>query len=166
MPRPLPVAPDALPGSWDWESLIGQALLAAQEAVALDEVPVGAVLIDSQGEFLASACNAPLTSNDPTGHAEIRCLRAAAIKAGNYRLPGSIMAVTLEPCMMCAGALVQARVAGVIFGAHDPKTGALLSQLEFPTLRFLNHQFWIVGGVLQQQCSDLLRNFFQKRRED
>ncbi len=164
MTRPLPLPPDTPPGFPNWESLMRVALKAAQEAVALEEVPVGAAVVSADGTLLATACNAPVTSNDPTGHAEIRCLRAAAIKARNYRLPGVIMAVTLEPCMMCAGALVQARVAGVVFGAPDPKAGALLSQIELPALRFLNHQYWIIGNVLRQECSDLLRDFFQQRR--
>jgi tRNA(adenine34) deaminase len=162
--RPLPLPPETPPGFPDWESLMRVALRAAREAVALEEVPVGAAIVAADGALLATACNAPVTSNDPTGHAEIRCLRAAAIKARNYRLPGAIMAVTLEPCMMCAGALVQARLAGVVFGAPDPKSGALLSQIELPTLRFLNHQYWIIGNVLQQECSSLLRDFFQQRR--
>ncbi len=140
------------------------ALENAALAVELDEVPVGAVLMDANGALLAQACNAPRSSHDPTAHAEIRCLRQACATAGNYRLPGSIMAVTLEPCLMCCGALVHARVAGVVYGAPDPRTGALHSQLTLHDMTFLNHRFWIKGGIMETECGEILRSFFNNRR--
>lgn len=144
---------------------MAQALDAAELAAGLCEVPVGAALLDAEGRLLAKACNAPISSRDPSAHAEIRCLRQAAELADNYRLPGSILAVTLEPCLMCLGALVHARVAGVVFGASDPRTGALGSQLHPHALGFLNHQFWIKGGVLAEPCGELLQRFFRLRRK-
>lgn len=165
MPRPLPVVPETLPGGLAWEDLMLQALDAAKNAAGLREVPVGAVLLDQEGKLLSKACNAPVSSNDPTAHAEIRCLRQACELAGNYRLPGTIMAVTLEPCLMCAGALTHARVAGVVYGTADPRTGALESRLQLQQQAYLNHFFWIKAGVLQDQCAALLQDFFRKRRQ-
>lgn len=140
------------------------ALDAAELAAGLCEVPVGAVLLSASGELLAKACNAPISSHDPTAHAEIRCLRQACKKLGNYRLPGTVLAVTMEPCLMCAGALTQARVAGVLYGAPDPKAGALCSALKLHEQSFLNHFFWIKGAILEDQCAAMLRSFFQQRR--
>lgn len=140
------------------------ALAEAATGAAAGEVPVGAVLVDAHGAILAKAHNAPITLHDPTAHAEIRCLRAAAEKVGNYRLPGSSLVVTLEPCVMCLGALVHARVQNVIFGAPDPKTGAFGSQLDGPTLPFLNHRLNFQGGILGEACGELLRHFFHARR--
>lgn len=141
------------------------ALEEARAAAARDEAPVGAALIGPSGEVLARAGNAPIGSNDPTAHAEIRCIRQAAERVGNYRLPDTILAVTLEPCLMCVGALVQARVAGLVFGALDPKAGAIRSQLEGMELPFLNHRFWWLSGVLAEECGALLRDFFKARRK-
>ncbi|MBU1611563.1 MAG: nucleoside deaminase [Proteobacteria bacterium] len=140
------------------------ALAQARLAAEADEAPVGAVLISATGEVLARAHNAPITLNDPTGHAEILCLRQAAAALGNYRLPGSIMAVTLEPCTMCVGALVHARVAGVIVGTPDPRTGALFTHLDGSRLPWGNHKMWVERDVLQEECANLLRTFFQARR--
>jgi len=166
MARPLPLIPERLPGNLMPEDLMRQALDAAELAAGLLEVPVGAVLIDATGALLAKACNAPVSSKDPTAHAEIRCLRQACENVGNYRLPGAVMAVTLEPCMMCAGALTHARVAGVIYGARDPKSGGLESCLPLHEQRYLNHFFWIQGGILESECAAMLRTFFQQRRRD
>ena len=127
-------------------------------------MPVGAVLVAADGTILAKSHNAPITLSDPTAHAEVRCLRAAAETVGNYRLPGSSLVVTLEPCVMCLGALVHARVENVIFGAADPKTGAFGSRLDGPSLPFFNHRLNFQGGVLADACGALLRDFFRSRR--
>ena len=142
------------------------ALESAREAEELDEVPVGAVLLSAEGVVLAQAHNAPVTLSDPTAHAEIRVLREAAQAVGNYRLTGSILAVTLEPCLMCVGALIHARVAGVVFGARDPKSGAVVSRLDGLDIDFLNHRPWHVPDVLGEECGALLTDFFQRRRAE
>ena len=138
-----------------------QACIAAREG----EVPVGAVLVNAQGAILAQGHNQTIGLHDPTAHAEILCLRRAAQAKGNYRLPGSILVVTLEPCLMCMGALVHARVAGIVFASADPKAGALVSQLQAAALPFLNHHPWSIGGVLDEECSALLKRFFLSRRK-
>jgi len=138
-----------------------EACLAAAEA----EPPVGAVLIDAQGEVLARAHNQTITQHDPTAHAEVLCLRAAGAKLGNHRLPGSILLVTLEPCIMCLGALLHARVAGIVFAAADPKAGALVSNLDGANLPFANHRPWVLQGVLAEDCGALLKRFFLARRK-
>lgn len=138
-----------------------EALCAARE----DEAPVGAVLLGADGDILARAHNRNIGLCDPTAHAEILCLREAASKLGNHRLNGAILAVTLEPCLMCVGALVHARVAGVVFAASDPKAGALVSNLDVCTLPFLNHRPWILQGVMAEECGALLKRFFLARRK-
>lgn len=140
------------------------ALAEAASGAQSGEVPVGAVLVGVDGTILASAHNAPITLSDPTAHAEIRCLRAAAGKMGNYRLSGASLVVTLEPCVMCLGALVHARVENVIFGAADPKTGAFGSRLDGPALPFFNHRLNFQGGVMADACGAMLREFFRARR--
>lgn len=137
----------------------------ACEAAREDETPVGAVLLAADGTILARAHNRNITLNDPTAHAEILCLRAAGQKLGNHRLTGSILAVTLEPCLMCLGALIHARVAGIVFAATDPKAGALVSNLDARALPFLNHRPWILQGVLAEDCGALLKRFFLARRK-
>lgn len=137
----------------------------ACQAAREGEVPVGAVLVSASGQVLARAHNAVIGAHDPTAHAEISCLRRAALAAGNYRLPGSVLVVTLEPCLMCVGALVHARVAGVVFAAPDPKAGALVSNLDAAALPFLNHRPWVLQGVLAEDCSALLKRFFLSRRK-
>lgn len=136
----------------------------ARAAAKAGEAPIGAVLLGGDGAVLARARNAPIAQHDPTAHAEILALRQAAQAAGNYRLPGAILAVTLEPCLMCLGALVHARVAGVVFGALDAKAGALASNLPGSALPFLNHRFWTLGGVLGEECGGMLSAFFRMRR--
>jgi tRNA(adenine34) deaminase len=138
-----------------------EACIAARE----DEAPVGAVLIAADGNVLARAHNRNITLHDPTAHAEILCLREAGQKLGNHRLNGSILAVTLEPCLMCVGALVHARVAGIVFAAKDPKAGALVSNLDASALPFLNHRPWVLQGVLAEDCGALLKRFFLARRK-
>ena len=140
------------------------ALERAKESAEKGEVPVGAVLVDSNGDLLASAGNETIRDHDPVGHAEIRVLRMAAEKLGNYRLPGTTMFVTLEPCAMCAAAMVHARINSLVFGATDPKTGAVVSKYTIGSDGHLNHSFNVVAGVLEDECGQLLRDFFQKRR--
>jgi tRNA(adenine34) deaminase len=137
-----------------------QALLARAEG----EVPVGAVVLDASGRVLGSGFNRTISGSDPTAHAEIVALRAAAAAVGNYRLPGMSLYVTLEPCAMCLGAMLHARLARVVYGASDPKTGACGSVLDFHTHPRINHQTQVVGGVLQDECGELLRAFFRERR--
>ena len=154
-----------MPPGWEsWEEIMALALKQAQTAEDRGDVPVGAVLVRPSGEVLARACNSPIFAHDPTAHAEILALREGGRKSRNYRLEGTILVTTLEPCLMCLGALVHARVAGVVFGAPDPKAGAVLSRLEGMNLDFLNHRFWFKGEVLAEVCGKMLRNFFQVRR--
>ena len=140
------------------------ALEYASRAGAMDEVPVGAVLIDGAGEFLAGAGNNCIAAKDPTGHAEIHVLRKAAARVGNYRLPATTMYVTLEPCVMCAAAMIQARVARIVFGAVDPKAGAIRSVYRIGSDGRLNHSFVVNVGVRGAECSLILKEFFKQRR--
>lgn len=140
------------------------ALAQAVQAKELGEVPVGAVLLDADGQILASGFNRTIVDHDPTAHAEIVALRAAARAAQNYRLPGATLYVTLEPCAMCLGAMLHARVGRIVFAATDPKTGAcggVVNLLEHATL---NHQTTAVSGVLAEECGQYLRDFFRDRR--
>lgn len=148
----------------DDDFFMAQALEQAQNAWDLDEVPVGAVLV-RDGQIVAVGCNQPIGAHDPTAHAEIMALRAAAQVMGNYRLPGCDLYVTLEPCAMCAGAMMHARLSRIIFGASDPKTGACGSIINLFAQEKLNHHTEVVSGVLAQQCSTLLKDFFVRRRQ-
>lgn len=139
------------------------ALSQARNAWALGEVPVGALVV-RDGEVIATGFNQPIGTHDPTAHAEIMALRAAATLLGNYRLPGCELFVTLEPCVMCAGAMMHARLERVVFGAADPKTGACGSVVNVFEQERLNHHTAVVGGVLAQECGGLLREFFAERR--
>ena len=141
-----------------------QALEQARHAWALGEVPVGAVVV-KDGVVIATGYNQPIGKHDPTAHAEIMALRAAATLLGNYRLPGCELYVTLEPCVMCSGAMMHARLARVVFGAPDPKTGACGSVLNLFEQNQLNHHTQITGGVLAEECSNLLKEFFAERRK-
>jgi len=136
----------------------------AQRAESEDEVPVGAVIV-MDGEVIGQGWNRPIGTHDPTAHAEIIALRDAGLHKQNYRIPGSTLYVTLEPCPMCASAIIHARVELVVFGAYDPKGGAAGSVFHLlpPDGRF-NHRLECVGGVLEQECGDMLRGFFQRRR--
>lgn len=140
------------------------ALSQAQHAWDLGEVPVGAVVV-KDGEVIATGFNQPIGKHDPTAHAEIMALRAAAEKLGNYRLPGCELYVTLEPCIMCAGAMMHARLARVVYGAADPKTGAAGSVVNLFAQEQLNHHTELVGGVMADACGQLLKDFFAERRE-
>ncbi len=143
---------------------MSQALEQAKLAATRDEVPVGAVLVDADNELIAAGHNQPISACDPTAHAEIIVLREAARLLENYRLPNTTLYVTLEPCTMCVGALVQARVVRIVYGATEPKTGAIESAHRlFADVRF-NHQPAVLGGVLAEHCSALLSDFFQQKR--
>ena len=139
------------------------AMAEAKQAEALGEVPVGAVLV-VDGEIVGRGYNQPITSNDPSAHAEILCLRDAGLRLGNYRMPGSTLYVTLEPCAMCSGALMHARVERIVFGARDPKTGAVGSVVNLFADERLNHHATVEGGVLAEECGALLSAFFAARR--
>ena len=140
-----------------------EALGLAARAAAAGEVPVGAVVV-RDGEIVGRGSNRPITSNDPAAHAEIVALRDAAARLGNYRLPGCELYVTLEPCAMCVGAMVHARIARVVYGATDPKTGACGSIVDLPAIAHWNHHGVFTGGMLAEECGAVLRRFFAERR--
>ena len=140
-----------------------QALEQAGLAALAGEVPVGAVIVRN-GEVISKAFNQPITNHDPSAHAEMLALRDAALSAENYRLPGTTLYVTLEPCIMCAGAMLHARVDRIVYGATDPKTGAAGSVLDVFSSKQINHQTVIEGGMMAQECGQLLRDFFKERR--
>jgi tRNA(adenine34) deaminase len=140
-----------------------RALDQARAALDLGEVPVGAVLVGA-GQVLAEAHNQPIGQKDPTAHAEVLALRRGAAAAGNYRLPATTLYVTVEPCLMCVGALVNARVSTLVYGALEPKFGAVSSVLALDTLT-LNHRIEVVPGVLAEECRALLVDFFRSRRD-
>jgi tRNA(adenine34) deaminase len=142
-----------------------QAIDQARNAWALGEVPVGAVVV-KDGEVVATGFNQPIGTHDPTAHAEIMALRAAAAILGNYRLPGCELYVTLEPCAMCSGAMMHARLARVVFGAADPKTGACGSIVNLFQQERLNHHTEVIGGILAEECGAMLKEFFAARRND
>lgn len=145
------------------EAFMHEALALAQQAEALGEVPVGALVV-KDGEIVGRGFNAPISRHDPSAHAEMMALRDAAQRLGNYRLPGCELYVTLEPCAMCSGAIFHARIARVVFGAHDLKTGAAGSALDLFTVSQINHHADIEGGVLAEECGALLSRFFSMRR--
>ena len=138
---------------------LGQARLAAAQG----EVPVGAVVVVGD-EIVGEGFNQPITTSDPTAHAEIVALRAAARATGNYRLTGATLCVTVEPCLMCVGAMVHARIGTLVFGATEPKGGAIVSVVRAHETPGLNHRFEVVGGVLAEECRALIQEFFQSRR--
>jgi tRNA(adenine34) deaminase len=146
------------------EPFMDAALEQARLGLAAGEVPIGAVLV-IDGQIVARAFNKPISSSDPTAHAEILVLREAAQAAGNYRLTDAEVYVTLEPCLMCVGALVHARVRTVVYGATEPKTGALVSTLRALETPGLNHIFAVVGGVLEEEARDLIQRFFRGKRQ-
>ena len=145
------------------EEFMRQALAEARKARAAGEVPVGAVVV-SAGEVVGRGHNQPITLSDPTAHAEILALREAALKAGNYRLPGATLYVTVEPCPMCCGAALLARVARVVYGAADPKSGAAQSLYRLLDDSRLNHRTRVEGGVREEECRELLTAFFETKR--
>lgn len=141
-----------------------QALSLAARAADIGEVPVGALVV-LQGKVIGEGFNQPITAHDPCAHAEIMALRAAAKCVGNYRLPEAELYVTLEPCMMCAGAIIHARIARVIYGASEPKAGALESRLHSFSLEHINHRPAVTSGVMAVECGQQLTEFFKARRE-
>ena len=142
--------------------------LAIKQAVKADnegEVPVGAVLV-KDGQIIAQAHNQPISTNDATAHAEIQLLRAAGKLQKNYRLINTTIYVTLEPCAMCLGAMMHARIKRIVYGASDPKTGVCGSHVDLSSESFFNHEMEISGGVLEKECKELLQSFFKSRRKD
>ena len=140
-----------------------QAIEQAQLAALAGEVPVGAVLV-RDGQVISKAFNKPITNHDPSAHAEMLALRQAAEAEQNYRLPGTTLYVTLEPCTMCAGAMLHARVDRIVYGAPDPKTGAAGSVVDVFASKQINHQTSVNGGIMAEECGQLLKTFFKERR--
>mgnify|MGYP002853614987 FL=1 len=146
------------------EFYMHRAMDQAHLAFAAGEVPVGAVVVDAQGEMIGAGHNAPLASCDPSGHAEVRALREAGQRLGNYRLEGCTLFVTLEPCMMCAGTMVHARIARLVYGAPEPRTGMVESKANLLAQPWFNHQIAVTGGVLATPAKRLLKQFFAEKR--
>jgi tRNA(adenine34) deaminase len=145
------------------ERFMRAAIEQAHEAQLCGEVPVGAVVV-VEGEIVGSGFNRPIGSSDPSAHAEIIALRDAGKKVGNYRLTGATLYVTVEPCMMCVGAMVHARVAELVFGAAEPKAGAVESTQRAHEHPALNHRLAVIGGVLEEECREIIQTFFRERR--
>ena len=141
-----------------------RAIVLAEQAAAVGEVPVGALVV-KDGEIIAEGYNQPITSCDPTGHAEIIAMRNACAVLGNYRLSGCDLYVTIEPCTMCVGAMVHGRIRRIVFGALEPRAGALNSQLQLMDQSHYNHIIEVRGGVLERQCSELISSFFRQKRK-
>ena len=144
--------------------LMSQAILEAKEAFSSCEVPVGAILADPEGRIIARAHNQPIGLKDPTAHAEILALRKGGAVCNNYRLNGAILVVTIEPCLMCMGAAINARIARLVFGAHDPKAGAAGSLYDLNKDDRLNHRVEVTAGIMEEECGNLMKEFFQNRR--
>jgi tRNA(adenine34) deaminase len=140
-----------------------EAIIEARKAESEGEVPVGAILLLNE-KIVGRGHNSPIRLNDPTAHAEILALRQAARNSTNYRLSGSVLIVTIEPCIMCVGAMIQARVEAVVYGAEDPKAGAIRSQFQVEDWHRLNHIFQVSSGILQDECAELMKKFFASRR--
>ncbi|MEQ6884606.1 tRNA adenosine(34) deaminase TadA [Salicola sp. Rm-C-2C1-2] len=147
------------------EAWMDRALALAAQAEALDEVPVGAVVV-LEGKIVGEGFNQPISGHDPTAHAEVRALRDAAQRVGNYRLTDAVLYVTLEPCTMCAGALVHARIGTLVFGAREPKAGAIRSRARMLEAEHLNWQIGVREGVRESECRDQLTAFFARRRAE
>jgi len=145
------------------DELMVAALEEARRARDAGEVPIGAV-VAIDGEIVGRGFNQPISSSDPTAHAEVVAIRAAAARVGNYRLTGATLCVTIEPCLMCVGALVHARIGTLVYGAAEPKTGAVSSTVRGGELPGHNHRFEVIGGVSEAECLDLLQTFFRERR--
>lgn len=140
-----------------------QALSLAAKGAALGEVPVGALVV-LDGEVIGEGFNRPISASDPSAHAEVNALRDAAARQNNYRLPGATLYVTIEPCTMCFGTLIHARIARLVYGAAEPRAGVVASQLKLAEQTFFNHKIEVEGGVLAEEAGTLVREFFQKRR--
>jgi tRNA(adenine34) deaminase len=147
----------------DFETLMGEALAEARRARDAGEVPIGAI-VALDGRIIGRGFNHPIGAEDPTAHAEIAAIRDAAARTGNYRLTGSTLCVTIEPCLMCVGALVHARVGTLVYGAAEPRTGAVVSTVAGADLPGHNHRFEIVSGIREDECRELLQEFFRARR--
>ena len=147
----------------DHDALMVLALEEARRARDAGEVPIGAV-VALDGIMIGRGFNQPISARDPTAHAEIVAIRDAAARVGNYRLTGATLCVTIEPCLMCVGALVHARIATLVFGAAEPKSGAVISTVHFAELAGVNHRFEVVSGVREEACRGLMQEFFQARR--
>jgi tRNA(adenine34) deaminase len=145
------------------DEFMRQALAEAARAREQGEVPVGAVVV-IDGQVIASGCNQPISAVDPTAHAEINAIRVAARRIGNYRLTGATLYVTIEPCLMCVGAMIHARVGLVVFGAAEPRAGALMSATRAHETPGLNHRLEVLGGVLEDECRAVMQDFFRERR--
>ena len=154
---------DALATMINHEKWMRKAMQLADYAGEQGEVPVGAILVEN-GKEIGTGHNHPIESNDPTAHAEIVALRNGSQFKQNYRLPGATLYVTIEPCTMCLGALIHARVELLVFGAREPRAGAIVSNLPLAEITHFNHQLEFVEGVLEQECSELMQNFFQRKR--
>lgn len=148
----------------DDQRWMAMALEQGRAAALVNEVPVGAVLV-RDGELLATGYNQPIIGHDPTAHAEIVVLRSAAQRCGNYRLPGTTLYVTIEPCAMCIGAMMHARVERLVFGAPEPRAGAVISALRLLEAEHFNHRIVYSSGVLADECSALMQDFFRARRQ-
>ena len=146
------------------EHFMREALALAGEGAALGEVPVGAVLVQD-GRIIGRGFNCPISRHDPSAHAEMVAIRDAALQVENYRLPGSTLYVTLEPCSMCAGLIVHSRIQRVVYGATEPKAGVAISRGQFFAQDFLNHRVLVEGGVLGEECGAVLSEFFRQRRQ-
>ncbi len=146
------------------EKFMRAAISAAKVAASVNEVPVGAVVVKN-GEIIGAGLNRSIQDADPTAHAEVVAIRAAALAEKNYRLKGTTLYVTLEPCAMCVGAMIQARISRLVFGAYDAKAGAAGSVIDLCDNRQLNHQIEVNGGLLDEQCAGLLKRFFEVRRK-
>jgi tRNA(adenine34) deaminase len=147
----------------DYDRLMDAALEQAGRARDAGEVPIGAV-VALDGEIVGRGFNHPIGAADPTAHAEIAAMRAAASRVGNYRLTGATLCVTIEPCLMCVGALVHARIGILVYGAAEPRSGAVVSTVRVAELPGLNHRFEVVGGVREAACRELMQTFFRERR--
>ena len=151
-----------MPGM-DLEWLMGEAIDEARRARYMFEVPVGAVLA-VDGQIIGRGFNHPISGRDPSAHAEITAMRQAASRLGNYRLTGATLCVTIEPCLMCVGAIVHARIGTLVYGAAEPKSGAVVSTVQGAELPGLNHRIEIVSGVREEECREILQLFFRERR--
>jgi len=145
------------------DELMAEALAQARWALTMGEVPIGAV-VALKGEIVGRGFNHPIGAIDPTAHAEIAAMREAATRLGNYRLTGATLCVTIEPCLMCVGAMVHARIGALVYGAAEPKSGAIVSTVGAVELPGLNHRFQVASGVREEECRSLLVEFFKERR--
>ena len=145
------------------DEFMRRAIVLAEQAAAVGEVPVGALVV-KDGEIIAEGYNQPITSCDPTGHAEIIAMRNACAVLGNYRLSGCDLYVTIEPCTMCVGAMIHARIGRIVFGAPEPRAGALQSQLRLMDENHYNHSIEWQGGVLAEDCGEIISSFFRRKR--